>query len=58
MLQTCHSGFGIDEKPMRDFDDGAKIGLWGIRHSILWMRPGPGPAPSAPATTSGAKDRP
>lgn len=58
MLQTCHSGFGIDERPMRDFDDGAKIGLWGIRHSILWMRPGPAPSAAAPPAASGAKERP
>lgn len=34
---VAHGGYGIDEQPMRDFDDGAKIGLWGIRHSILAM---------------------
>jgi hypothetical protein len=38
-LSTAHNGFGIDDKPMRDFDDGAKISQWGIRQSILWMRP-------------------
>lgn len=32
-----HNGFGIDPEPMRDFDDGAQISLWGIRHSILTM---------------------
>lgn len=52
MLQTCHSGFGIESAPMRDFDDGRKIGLWGIRHSILWMSPDPPKAPSAPASTA------
>ncbi|GMV27475.1 MAG: hypothetical protein AMXMBFR58_35060 [Phycisphaerae bacterium] len=35
MLQTAHNGFGIDTVPMRDFDDGAKIALWGIRHAKL-----------------------
>jgi hypothetical protein len=39
MLQTAHNGWGIDREPMRDFDDGAKITRWGIRHSILFMRP-------------------
>jgi hypothetical protein len=38
-LQTAHNGFGIDSEPMRDFDDGAQIGLWGIRFSILNMHP-------------------
>lgn len=37
-VATAHDGFGIEPRPMRDFDDGAKISLWGIRHSILWMR--------------------
>lgn len=37
-LFVAAGGYGIDEQPMRDFDDGAKIGLWGIRHSILTMR--------------------
>lgn len=36
-LATAHNGFGIDSEPMRDFDDGEKISLWGIRHSILNM---------------------
>ncbi len=36
-LATAHDGFGIDRETMRDFDDGAKIGLWGIRHSILCL---------------------
>lgn len=39
-LATAHNGFGIDEKPMRDFDDGEKVSKWGIRHSILHMNPG------------------
>lgn len=34
---VARGGYGIDDQPMRDFDDGAKIGLWGIRHSILTM---------------------
>ena len=34
---VARGGFGIDDAPMRDVDDGAKIGLWGIRHSILTM---------------------
>jgi hypothetical protein len=38
-LATSHNGFGIDSEPMRDFDDGAKIMGWGIRHSILNMNP-------------------
>lgn len=38
MVQTAHNGWGIDEAPMRDFDDCGKIAAWGIRHSILWMR--------------------
>ncbi len=38
MLQTAHNGFGIDPEPMRDFNDGAKISLWGIRHSMLNIR--------------------
>lgn len=36
---VAHNGYGIDDQPMRDFNDGAKIGLWGIRQSILNMRP-------------------
>ncbi len=36
-LLLAHNGFGIDPEPMRDFDDGAKISRWGIRHSILTM---------------------
>lgn len=54
----AYNGYGIDDQPMRDFDDSAKISLWGIRQSILHMRrvpedgPGPGPAdsPGRPAT--------
>lgn len=34
---VARGGYGIDDQPMRDFDDGAQIGLWGIRHSILTM---------------------
>ncbi len=37
-LLTAHNGWGIDADPMRDFNDAEKIGLWGIRHSILTMR--------------------
>lgn len=36
-LQTAGQGFGIDSVPMRDFDDGAKMSKWGIRHSIMTM---------------------
>lgn len=36
-LQTAGQGFGIDPVPMRDFDDGAKMSKWGIRHSIMTM---------------------
>ncbi len=36
-LATAHDGFGIDRETMRDFDDGEKIGQWGIRHSILCL---------------------
>ena len=49
-LQTAHNGFGIDDKPMKDFDDGEKISRWGIRHSILTMVP-MADAPEAPAAT-------
>lgn len=42
-LGLCHNALGIDAEPMRDFDDGAKISLWGIRHSILNMRRDPTP---------------
>jgi hypothetical protein len=34
---VAKGGYGIDAEPMRDFNDGAKVGLWGIRHSILTM---------------------
>lgn len=37
MLQSAHSGWGIDREPMRDHDDGSKMAKWGLRHSILWM---------------------
>ncbi|MBL8763778.1 MAG: hypothetical protein JNM07_05875 [Phycisphaerae bacterium] len=37
-LATAHIGFGIEGVPMRDFNDGAKVSAWGIRHSILTMR--------------------
>lgn len=37
-LQTAHNGLGIDPQPMRDFNDSAKMSLWGIRHSILNIR--------------------
>lgn len=37
-LLVAHNGWGLDEAPMRDFDDVSKISLWGIRHSILNMR--------------------
>ncbi|MBC7834466.1 MAG: hypothetical protein H7Y88_05110, partial [Phycisphaerales bacterium] len=36
-LLVAHNGLGIESAPMRDFDDGAKISQWGIRHSILNM---------------------
>ncbi|MBI5363640.1 MAG: hypothetical protein HZA53_10715, partial [Planctomycetes bacterium] len=38
MLQVAYDGLGIDREPMRDFDDGALMAQWGIRHSILLMR--------------------
>jgi hypothetical protein len=38
-LLVAHNGFGIEEAPMRDFDDGAKIRDYGLVHSILWMQP-------------------
>lgn len=38
MLQVAYDGLGIDRAPMRDFDDGALMSQWGIRHSILLMR--------------------
>jgi hypothetical protein len=34
----AYNGYGIDDQPMRDFDDSAKISKWGIRQSILNMR--------------------
>ncbi|HYD00730.1 MAG TPA: M12 family metallo-peptidase, partial [Phycisphaerales bacterium] len=37
-LFAAYNGYGIDDQPMRDFDDGAKISRWGIRQSILTMR--------------------
>ena len=37
-LFAAYNGYGIDDQPMRDFDDGAKISLWGIRQSILNLR--------------------
>jgi len=37
-LLVGHRGFGIDPEPMRDFDDGAKIRLHGLAHSILRMQ--------------------
>ncbi len=43
-LGLCHNALGIDPEPMRDFDDGAKISQWGIRHSILYMSRDPEPA--------------
>jgi len=36
-LLVGHNGLGIDDEPMRDHDDSARISRWGIRHSILWM---------------------
>ncbi len=36
---VAHEGWGIDDRPMRDFDDAAKMSQWGIRHSILTMNP-------------------
>ncbi len=38
-LLVGHNGLGIDPEPMRDYDDGALISQWGIRHSILYMQP-------------------
>jgi hypothetical protein len=38
-LLLAHDGFGIDRAPMRDFDDGEKVRLHGLVHSILWMQP-------------------
>jgi hypothetical protein len=37
-LFVAYNGYGIDDQPMRDFDDAAKISKWGIRQSILTMR--------------------
>ncbi len=37
-LLVAHNGFGIDDEPMRDFDDGAKVRSHGLAHSILWMQ--------------------
>ncbi len=37
-LLIAHNGFGIESEPMRDFDDGAKMALHGLVHSILWMQ--------------------
>lgn len=36
-LLVAHNGLAIDPEPMRDHDDSARISLWGIRHSILYM---------------------
>ncbi len=36
-LLVGHNGFGIDSETMRDFDDGSKMALYGIRYSILTM---------------------
>ena len=38
-IMVAHNGWGIDQEPMRDFDDGKKISEWGIIHSILWTNP-------------------
>lgn len=38
-LLMCYNGFGLNDEPMRDFDDGAKIATYGLTHSILWMQP-------------------
>ncbi len=38
-LLVAHNGFGLEREPMRDFDDGAKMALHGLVHSILWMQP-------------------
>lgn len=38
-LLVAHNGFGVEREPMRDFDDGAKMALHGLVHSILWMQP-------------------
>lgn len=38
-LLIAHNGFGVEREPMRDFDDGAKMALHGLVHSILWMQP-------------------
>ena len=32
-------GFGLNDEPMRDFNDGEKIATYGLTHSILWMQP-------------------
>jgi len=37
-LLVAHNGFGIEAEPLRDFDDGAKMALHGLVHSILWMQ--------------------
>ncbi|GEM_PF-6504920 len=36
-LGLAHNALGIDTKPMRDFNDAAKMSQWGIRRSILYM---------------------
>ncbi len=38
-LFVAHEGWGIDDQPMRDFDDAAQMSQWGIRHSKLTMQP-------------------
>ncbi len=38
-LLLGYNGFGLNDEPMRDFDDGEKIARYGLVHSILWMQP-------------------
>lgn len=38
-LLMGYNGFGLNDEPMRDFDDGEKIASYGLTHSILWLQP-------------------
>lgn len=37
-LLMGYNGFGLNDEPMRDFNDGEKIAKYGLTHSILWMQ--------------------